>query len=65
MAVAMIGRPSWSGVDPHPQEWTWTRAHLLPGAARPARRRAQIADTWTYIAAAYFGGWIVVVFLGP
>ena len=38
-----------------PEEWTWTRAHLLLGAARLARRRAQIADTWTYIVAAYFG----------
>ena len=34
------------------------------GAARLARRRAQIADTWTYIAAAYFGVWIVVILLG-
>ena len=33
-------------------------------AARLARRRAQIADTWTYIAAAYFGVWTVVILLG-
>jgi hypothetical protein len=47
-----------------PQEWTWARAHLLLGAARLARRRSQIADTWTYIAAAYFLLWTVVILLG-
>jgi hypothetical protein len=46
------------------QEWTWTRAHLLLGAARLARRRSQLADTWTYFAAAYFGVWTVVILLG-
>jgi hypothetical protein len=51
-----------TGTDP--EEWTWTRAHLLLGAARLARRRAQIADTWTYVAAAYFGVWIVMSLLG-
>jgi len=51
-----------AGTDP--EQWTWTRAHLLLGAARMARRRAQIADTWTYIAAAYFLVWIVVILLG-
>jgi len=30
-----------------------------------ARRRAQLADSWTCIAAAYFGAWIVVILLGP
>lgn len=38
--------------------------HLLLGAARLARRRTQIADTWTYIAAAFFLIWTVVVLLG-
>jgi hypothetical protein len=47
-----------------PQEWTWARAYLLLGAARLARRRSQIADTWTYIAAAYFLLWTVVILLG-
>jgi hypothetical protein len=47
-----------------PQEWTWARAHLLLGAARLARRRTQVADTWTYIAAAYFLLWTVVILLG-
>lgn len=47
-----------------PQEWTWARAHLLLAAARLARRRTQIADTWTYIAAAYFLVWTAVILLG-
>ena len=34
------------------------------GAARLARRPTQVADTWTYIAAAYFLIWIVVILLG-
>jgi hypothetical protein len=34
------------------------------GAARLARRRAQTADTWTYIVAAYFLVWTVVILLG-
>jgi hypothetical protein len=46
------------------QEWTWARAHLLLGAARLARRRTQIADTWTYIAAAYFLIWTALILLG-
>jgi hypothetical protein len=29
-----------------------------------ARRRTQVADTWTYIAAAYFLLWTVVILLG-
>ena len=60
-------RAGWLTLPPtgaEPEEWTWTRAHLLLGAARLARGRAQIADTWTYIAAAYFGVWIVVILLG-
>jgi hypothetical protein len=69
MAVAIIGRPSWpyrpaQGHDPDPEEWTWARAHMLLGAARLARRRVQLADTWTYVTAAYFGVWIVVILLG-
>ena len=60
-------RAGWLTLPPtgaDPAEWTWTRAHLLLGAARLARRRAQIADTWTYITAGYFGVWIVVILLG-
>ena len=37
---------------------------LLLGAARLARRRTQVADTWTYITAAYFLLWTVVILLG-
>jgi hypothetical protein len=51
-----------TGADRH--EWTWARAHLLLGAARLARRRSQVADTWTYITAAYFLIWTIVILLG-
>ncbi len=60
-------RAGWLTLPPagtDPEEWTWTRAHLLLGAARLARRRTQIADTWTYIAAGYFLIWNVVILLG-
>ena len=60
-------RAGWLTLPPtgtDPEEWTWTRAHLLLGAARLARRRAQLADTWTYAAAACFGVWIVMILLG-
>ena len=60
-------RAGWLTLPPtgtDPEEWTWTGAHLLLGAARLARRRTQVADTWTYIAAAYFLLWIVVILLG-
>jgi hypothetical protein len=60
-------RPGWltlpqAGTDS--QEWTWRQAHLLLGAARLARSRVQLADTWTYITAAYFLLWTAIVFLG-
>lgn len=60
-------RAGWLTLPPagsDPQEWTWARAHLLLSAARMARRRTQVADTWTYIAAAYFLLWTVVILLG-
>jgi hypothetical protein len=60
-------RAGWLTLPPagtDPGEWTWTSAHLLLGAARMTRRRAQIADTWTYITAAYFLIWTVVILLG-
>ena len=60
-------RAGWLTLPPtgaDPQEWTWARAHLLIGAARLARRRAQTADTWTYIVAAYFLVWTIVILLG-
>jgi hypothetical protein len=60
-------RAGWLTLPPagsDPEEWTWTSAHLLLGAARLARRRAQVADTWTYITAAYFLIWTAVILLG-
>jgi hypothetical protein len=60
-------RAGWLTVPPagaDPQEWTWARAHLLLGAARLARRRVQVADTWTYLAAAFFLVWTFVILLG-
>jgi len=60
-------RARWLTLPPagsDPREWTWARAHLLLGAARLARRRTQVADTWTFIAAAYFLVWTVVILLG-
>jgi hypothetical protein len=60
-------RPRWLTVPPagtSPQEWTWARAHLLLGAARQARYRIQLADTWTYVTGAYFLLWTAVILLG-
>src|SRR3984893_16891686 len=60
-------RAGWLTLPPagsDPREWAWARAHLLLGAARMARRRTQIADTWTYIAAAYFLLWTAAILLG-
>ena len=60
-------RAGWLSLPPagcDPSEWTWARAHLLLGAARLARRRTQVADTWTYIAAAYFLLWTAVILFG-
>jgi hypothetical protein len=60
-------RARWLTLPPEgadPREWTWVRAHLLLGAARLARHRAQVADTWTYITAAYFLVWTIVILLG-
>jgi hypothetical protein len=50
MAAAMIGRPSWP--------------YRLLGAARMTRCRIQLADTWTYVTAAFFLIWTAVVLLG-
>ena len=60
-------RAGWLSLPPagcDPTEWTWARAHLLLGAARLARRRTQVADTWTYIAAAYFLLWTAMILFG-
>lgn len=50
--------------DSDPQEWAWTRAHLLLAAARLTRCRIQVADTWTYVTAAFFLIWTALVLLG-
>jgi len=50
-------------VGAHAEGWSWTRAHLLLGAARLARCRVQFADTWTYVAAACYVVWMVVISL--
>ena len=60
-------RPRWLTLPPvgtHSQEWTWTRAHLLVGAARLSRYRLQRADTWTYVTVAGFLVWTAVLLLG-
>jgi hypothetical protein len=60
-------RAPWLTVPPpgaHPEAWTWTRAHLLVGAARMARYRIQLADTWTCVAAACFLLWTAIIGLG-
>jgi hypothetical protein len=60
-------RPGWLTMPPvgaDVQEWTWARALLLLGAARLARSRIQLADTWTYVTAGYFLVWTAIVFIG-
>ena len=60
-------RPRWMTLPPAettPEEWAWTRAHLLLGAAYMNRSRIQAADTWTYITAAYFLVWSGLILLG-
>ncbi len=60
-------RARWLTLPPahtSPGEWTWTRAHLLLGAARLARYRTQLAGTWAFITATYFLAWTAIIFLG-
>jgi hypothetical protein len=60
-------RAGWLTLPPlgaNPDEWAWNRAHLLIGAARLARSRLQLADTWSYVTAACFLAWTAVVILG-
>jgi hypothetical protein len=60
-------RARWLTLPPvgtNPEEWTWTRAHLLVGAARLMRYRLQRADTWTYITAGAFLVWTAFLLLG-
>ena len=60
-AQEIIGKMAWLLRD--------TRGSMVLGgsvlsAITIVRRRIQLADTWTYITAAYFGVWIVVILLG-
>jgi len=60
-------RPRWMTLPPAettPEDWAWTRAHLLLGAARMNRARIQLADMWTYITAAFFLIWTAMVLVG-
>lgn len=60
-------RPRWLTLPPagsDPEEWSWTRAQLLVGAARLARHRTQLADAWTYLTAAGFLAWTAVILFG-
>jgi hypothetical protein len=60
-------RAPWLTLPPvgdDPEQWTWIRAHLLVGAARLARYRIHLADTWTYITAIWFVAWTVIIIMG-
>jgi hypothetical protein len=65
--AALDPRPGWVTLPPagaDPAEWTWNRAYLLLGAARLARCRMQLADTWTYFTGGCFLAWRVLIVLG-
>ena len=60
-------RPRWMTLPPAettPEEWDWTRAHMLLGAAHMTRSRIKLADTWTYVTAAFFLIWTALVLVG-
>jgi hypothetical protein len=60
-------RPTWvtlPPVDADPADWTWNRAYLLLGAARLARYRMRLADTWTYFSGGCFLVWTAIIILG-
>ena len=60
-------RAEWLTLPPvgaYLDEWTWTRAHLLLGAARLARHRVQLADTWVYVTASCFVVWTAIIIIG-
>lgn len=60
-------RAKWLTLPPagaDPAQWTWNRAYLLLGAARAARHRMQLADTWTYLAVGCFLVWTMIIILG-
>jgi hypothetical protein len=59
-------RPEWVTLPPvgaDPAEWTRDRAYLLLGAARLARYRMRLADTWTYFTGGCFLAWTVIIIL--
>jgi hypothetical protein len=60
-------RAEWLTLPPvgaYLDEWSWTRAHLLLGAARLARHRVQLADKWVYVTASCFVVWTAIVIIG-
>jgi hypothetical protein len=60
-------RAQWLTLPPvgaYLDEWSWIRAHLLLGAARLARHRVQLADTWMYVTASCFVVWTAIVIIG-
>jgi hypothetical protein len=60
-------RAGWLTLPPtgvNAGEWTWNRAFVLLGAARLARHRVQLADTWTYLTVGCFLVWTVIIVLG-
>lgn len=60
-------RAAWLTLPPvgaYLDEWSWIRAHLLLGAARLARHRVQLADTWVYVTAFCFVVWTTIVVIG-
>jgi hypothetical protein len=60
-------RPRWLTLPrqgAYAGDWTWSRAHLLLAAARLARYRMQLAETWTYLTAGCFVVWTVITIFG-
>jgi hypothetical protein len=60
-------RASWltlPAAGDNPDQWTWTRAHLLLAAARLTRYRVHRSDTWTYATACCFIVWTVIIMTG-
>ena len=60
-------RAPWLTLPPvgdNPDQWTWTRAHLLIAAARVTRYRVHRSDTWTFATACCFILWTVVIMTG-
>jgi hypothetical protein len=60
-------RPRWltlPRLGAYAGEWTWSRAHLLLAAARLARYRVQLAETWAYLTAVCFLVWTVITIFG-